>query len=266
MNVNGKLVLVTGASSGIGAATAQALARKGAHVLLVARGEQGLKHQAATIELAGGRASTYQCDLSDPAQIADLGEKVLTTVGVPDVVVNNAGVGRFLHLEETDLDELATMTAVPYQAALLVTRVFLPAMLERRSGWFVTINSPASRMPWPGATGYAASRWALRGFTTALRMDLRGTGIGVSEVVPGKVSSDYFANNPGAEDRIPSIARMIPTLTPEQVAEGVLKAIADERAELLFPWQLKAFEINARLTPRLTQYLSWRTGSRRPRP
>ncbi|WP_442873892.1 SDR family NAD(P)-dependent oxidoreductase [Actinomycetospora sp. NBC_00405] len=78
-------------------------------------------------------------------------------VGVPDLVVNNAGAGRFLDLDETEPRELECMTAVPYSAALFVTQEFLPDMLRRRSGWIVNVNSPVSRMPWAGATGYAGA-------------------------------------------------------------------------------------------------------------
>lgn len=263
MQLPGKVVLITGGSSGIGASTAHLLAKQGAHVLLVARGKDALDEQAETIRRAGGTVTTFPCDLSEVDQIVALGEAVRSSVGTPDIVVNNAGAGLFMYLDETEPSELAAMTALPYQAALLVTREFLPAMLARGSGWVVTVNSPVSRMPWPGATGYAGSRWALRGMTTALRMDLRGTGIGVSEVVPGKVRSEYFANNPGAEDRIPRIASLVPELSTEQVAVAIRDAIVKERREVLLPWQLKAFDLNARLLPALTEWLSWRTGFRR---
>ena len=171
--------------------------------------------------------------------------------------------GRFLYLDETEPSELETMTAVPYTAALLVTREFLPDMLRRRSGWIVNVNSPVSRMTWAGATGYAGARWALRGLTAALRQDLRGTGIGVSEVVPAKVTSDYFANNPGAEDRVPNVDAVLPPQTPEQVAGAVALAVERERREVLLPWQLKAFDLAERLTPRLVEKIIAVTGHKR---
>ena len=114
-----------------------------------------------------------------------------------------------------------------------------------------------------GATGYAAARYALRGLTAALRLDLRGTGIGVSEVVPGKVSSRYFVNNPGAEARIPALARVIPTVTPQDVAARIVEAVERERDEVVFPWQLRAFDLAGRWFPGLTGYLTWRTGTHR---
>lgn len=259
MRIAGRTVLVTGASQGIGAATAEAAAAAGAHVVLVARSGGALTALAERI----GRASVFVADLADPEQVRELGERVLAAVGAPDVLVNNAGAGRWLFLDETPADELAGMVALPFTAALWLTRAFLPGMRARGSGWVVNVNSPVSRLPIPGATGYAASRYALRGLTAALRLDLRGTGIGVSEVVPGKVGSRYFANNPGAEERIPAVARLIPTVPPERVAAEVLRAVRRERAEVVFPWQLKAFELTGRLAPRLTSHLAWRTGTHR---
>jgi len=263
VRIDGAVALITGASAGIGAATAVELARRGATVLLVARNAETLDARVADIRGRGGRAESFPADVGDQQQVAALGAAVRERVGVPDIVVNNAGAGRWLYLDETEPAELATMTAVPYAAALLVTREFLPDMLRRRSGWIVTVNSPVSRMTWPGATGYAGARWALRGLTAALRQDLRGTGVGISEVVPGKVLSDYFANNPGAEERIPKIDALLPAQTPEQVAGAIALAVARERREVLLPWPLRVADLAGRLTPRLVEKVVALTGHRR---
>jgi uncharacterized protein len=263
VRIDGAVALITGASTGIGAAIAADLARRGAHVLLVARSADALEERVADIRGRGGRADGFPADVGDQEQVAALGAAVREGVGVPDIVVNNAGAGRWLYLDETEPAELATMTAVPYTAALLVTREFLPDMLRRHSGWIVTINSPVSRMTWPGATGYAGARWALRGLTAALRQDLRGTGVGISEVVPGKVLSDYFANNPGAEERIPKVDALLPAQTPEQVARAVALAVARERREVLLPWPLRVADLAGRFTPRLLETIVAVTGHRR---
>ncbi|WP_433266971.1 SDR family NAD(P)-dependent oxidoreductase [Actinosynnema sp. CS-041913] len=263
MRLAGRVVVVTGASQGIGAAAAVTFARRGAVVVLVARSAEALGSVVERISGFGGRAVAMPADLSDVEQIRALGERVLAEVGVPDVVVNNAGAGRWLFLDDTPAAELVGMTALPFGAALHLTREFLPGMRARGSGWIVNVNSPVSRLPIPGATGYAAARYALRGLTAALRLDLRGAGIGVSEVVPGKVSSRYFANNPGAEERIPGVARLIPTVSPERVAREIVSVVERERAERVFPWQLKAFDLVGRVFPAVPAYLTWRTGVRR---
>jgi short-subunit dehydrogenase len=263
VRIDGAVALITGASTGIGAATAVELAQRGAHVLLVARNAETLDERVADIRGRGGRAESFPADVGDQEQVAALGAEVRERVGVPDIVVNNAGAGRWLYLDETEPSELETMTAVPYTAALFVTREFLQGMLARRRGWIVNLNSPVSRMTWAGATGYAGARWALRGLTAALRQDLRGSGVGVSEVVPGKVLSDYFANNPGAEERIPKVDALMPAQTPEQVASAVALAVERERREVLLPWPLKVFDLAGRFTPRLVETVVAITGHRR---
>lgn len=260
MKLSGKTILVTGASSGIGAATAREAHRRGATVLLVARSAEPLQDIVGEL---GDRAHAYPCDVSDAKAVAALAKACAADGRQVDVLVNNAGAGRWLSIDETDPDELLTMAAVPYHAAMLVTRAFVQSMIDRRNGWIVNVNSPVSQLVWPGAVGYASARWALRGFNKALAADLRGTGVRVSEVVPGKVSSSYFEHNPGAEERIPSIARIIPTVTPEQVAKAVCDAVEKERREVVLPWQMKAFTLQARVFPEASEWLLWRTGHHR---
>lgn len=247
MNIAGRTVLVTGASSGIGAATAGEMRRRGAHVLLVSR---------RTTDLEG---HWYPCDLADPAAVGEMASRIRADGHRPDIIVNCAGAGRFLFLDETIPDDLAAMTAVPYFAAFQVTREFIADMRERRSGWIVTVNSPASRAVWPGAVAYSGARWALRGFIAALSAELRNTGVGVTEVIPGKVASEYFVHNPGAEQRIPKIGGFFPTLTCEQVATAICAAVERERRLVVIPRPLRL----VLLFPRVAEYLLWRTGARR---
>jgi len=257
-------VLITGASTGIGAATARAVAARGATALLVARSADKLERLAHEIDRAGGKARPFPADVGDPDAVAAMAELVKAEIGVPSVIVNNAGAGRFLFIDETDPHELASMTDVPYHAAFYVTRAFIEEMIARKSGRIVNITTPVAYFTWPGAAGYAGARWAVRGFTEALRADLYRTGVGVSVVVPAKVSSEYFEHNPGAEQRIPKIARLIRTLTPEQTADAVVGAIEKERAEVFVPAELRFLELQNRLFPGVTRWIVHRTGARRP--
>lgn len=247
MNLAGRTVLITGASSGIGAATAREMRRRGAQTLLVAR-------HATDLE-----GHWYPCDLSDAAAVHELARTIRADGHHPDIIVNCAGAGRFLFLDETTEDDLAAMTAVPYFAAFRVTREFVDGLRQKRSGWIVNVNSPVSRAVWPGAVAYAGARWALRGFTASLAAELKHTGVGVTEIVPGKVTSEYFTHNPGAEERIPKIGRMIPTLSCEQVAAAICDGVERERRLVVVPRILRLLL----LFPRPAEYLSWRTGARR---
>jgi short-subunit dehydrogenase len=264
VRIEGANVLVTGASSGIGAATARLVAERGGRPLLVARNEAALERLAREIEQRGGRARVYPADLSDAEAVERLAGEIDAAVGTPDVIVNNAGAGRFLFIDETDPEDAVRQMAVPYFAAFFVTRAFVEAMVRRGRGHIVNVNSPASRMAWPGASGYGVARWAIRGFTETLRADLAGTGVRVTEAIPAKVSSEYFENNPGSEERIPDIARLIPTISPERAAHAIVKGVERDAREVSVPGIYRAMAAQARLFPRLTAWLLRRTGSRRP--
>ena len=265
MRLEGKLVFVSGASSGIGAASARALARKGARVILIARNQGKLEHLAIEIRDNGGKAHVYPGDLADVKAVDALKAAIETDLGTPDVLVHCAGMGRWLFTEETSPEEMQQMMAVPYFATFYPTRAFLPAMLERGSGHIVIVNSPASYQPWAGATGYTAARWALRGFCEALRVDLSGTGIKVTSIVPAYVDSPYFDNNTGVRERFPTINRIVPDLSTEDVANGIVRGIELERGEVIMPLMLRVLLIFQRLFPRLTRWVIIKTGYKHPK-
>lgn len=260
MHIHGSLVLITGASSGIGAATALAIARGGGRLILLARTQPALEVVAREIRAAGGQAWVYPADLTDPAAVERAAAQIQREAGLPDILIHCAGAGRWLYIEETDPAEAVAMMAAPYFTTFFTTRAFMPALLQRSSGQIVVINSPASWGAWPGATGYTAARWALRGLTEALRVDLHGTGLTVTSVVPGRVLSPYFDHNPGSLERAPQIARLIPNLTPEQTAAGIVWAIEHNRREHVLPFMLWVFYRLQGVAPWLVEGLLVRTG------
>jgi len=243
VQISGRLAVVTGASSGIGEAAARLLGRRGARVALVARSQGPLEAVAAGVRTGGGTAWAFPADLSRPEEIARVAAAIQAEAGLPDLLVNNAGAGRWRAVDETSLEEAAELIAVPYLAAFGMTRAFLPGMIARGSGWIVNVTSAVAHLMVPGATAYGVARWAMRAFSAGLRADLRGTGVGVTLVTAGKVSTPYFAHNPGSEERIPRIARLAPTLSPEEVAEAMLRGVERERREVL--------------VPRLVRFLVW---------
>jgi len=265
MRLAGARTLVTGASSGIGAAIARELAGRGARVALVARSREPMEVLAEQIRAAGGTASVEAADLSQVDQVQALAERLLAADGAPELLVNNAGAGRWLAVDETPAGEAERMIALPYLAAFEVTRAFLPAMIERGEGRVVCMTSLAGWTHIPGATGYAVARWAMRAFANQLRADLRGTGVGVSLIAPAEVDSPYFDNNPGARQRIPRASALLGgETTPEVVARATAEAVERERDEVIVPRRAAAV---VKLTPKpvldwLVRSTGWRRGGR----
>lgn len=256
-----KTALITGASSGIGEALAKTLAARGTHVGLLARTASALEKVAAEIKSHGGAASVYPVDASDWRALETITPRITAELGTPDIIINSAGAGRWLFTEETEPEEAITMMNAPYFAAFFTTRAFLPAMLARRYGVIVNINSPVARIAWPGAAGYAAARGALQTYTNALRSDLYGTGLHVLAVVCGEVKTPYFTTNPGTLERAPWIARrLIPALTAEQVAAATLKAMETRQREIVLPFMLRVFYALHYIAPRLVEWLAITTG------
>lgn len=264
MDIQGKIALITGASSGCGAAIAKELAASGAReVLLLARNEDGLRQVADEIVSRGGKARIYPVDLSQDDEVAAIARRIIDEAGVPDIVVNNAGSGRWKFLEDTTAEEARQMMDVPYFAAFNITRAFLPGMLARNSGHIVNISSVASRFVWPGATAYTAARWAVRGFTEALKADLYGTGIGVTLYESGYIDSPYWAHNPGSQQRIPKISDYIPALTPQQVGKAIVTGIRRNRGLVVIPFMMKVIYLQHFFFPWIVQWLMIMTGQRR---
>jgi short-subunit dehydrogenase len=264
MDLHGSTAVVTGASSGIGAATARAMARNGATVLLLARSADRLEAVAGEIADAGGEAVLYPVDLADGDAVSAVADEITEAHGIPDVILNVAGFGRWDPIEGTTPEEAAAMMAVPYLGAFRITQPFVEGMIERDSGHIVNLTSAAAYVPWPGSTAYAAARWAMRGFSEALEVDLHETGVGVSLVATTTVESPYWTHNPGSREKLPGIARLFRTLTPEDVAAAIVEAVEAERREVLLP---TTFAIAARLAsvvPGVFRWLVTTTGWRRP--
>lgn len=266
MNITGKNVLVTGASSGIGAAIARAMAQFGAaQLILLARSDMGLRQTVAQIEAGGGHARAYQVDLSDPEAVTRVARQILDEAGAPDILINNAGSGQWKFLTDTSPEEIRQAMTLPYFAAAWLTRALLPGMRMRGSGHIVNISSVASRLAWPGATAYIAACRAMRGFSDALRADESGGGIGVTHYESGPIATPYWRNNPGSRERVPGIARwLVPVLTEEQVARAVVAGVCRERRLIVIPRMMKfVYSLNY-IFPWGVQWLMTRTGYRSP--
>lgn len=260
-SLTSELIVITGASAGIGAALARRLSDSGCRLILLARREEKLEPLANETG-----AAYYPVDLSDLEAVANVCTRILAEHGTPDILINNAGSGRFLSIEETSPKEAREQMALPYFAAFDMTRGLIEPMLARGSGTIFQINSPVAQIAWPGAVGYAAARYAVRGFTEALRQDLHGTGINVGSLTPTRVHSDYFKANPHSEKRVPKVELLVGTMTPDEVAEAAVHALEHRpNKDSNAPWRWALSAPIARAIPAPFLWLFRATGHKRSR-
>jgi NAD(P)-dependent dehydrogenase (short-subunit alcohol dehydrogenase family) len=206
-----QVALVTGASRGIGAAVAEALAGEGAHVIRVAR---------SLTEGTRGRFEDVRCDLTDPGQVERLGSRVLDRHGAPAIVVSNAGAFLLRPLEATQAEELETQLAVNVRAPFAVAKAFLPPMRDAERGTFITVGSVADHVGLPENAAYAASKYGLRGLHETLLAEYRGTGVRLTLVSPG--ATDTPAWDPFDPDQREGFIPRAGMLRPADVADAIL--------------------------------------------
>jgi short-subunit dehydrogenase len=230
------VVIVTGASSGIGAATALRLGRPSNTIVLAARRAEELAGVAREIETNGGVAHSVPTDVRDAAAIAALIEGTRRTHGRIDVLVNNAGIGGIASVLADD-DDVDRMIDVNLRAPIRLMRAVVPIMLEQRSGHIVNIGSVAGEVGISGT--YSATKFALRGMTDSVRRELRGTGVHVTIVEPGYIATAFNAdrkNLPG----------------PEVVAEAVASAVKRPRRRIIVPGKYRAAVLLSNALPMVT--------------
>jgi short-subunit dehydrogenase len=230
VEIVGATALVTGASSGIGESISRALVAAGARVALVARRADRLAALARSFP--AGTAEPFACDVRDPDAVAATVSAVATRLGPVDLLVNNAGVGRYLTFLDTSPEDAAAIFETNLHAALQLTRLVLPGMLARRRGHVVNVASIAGRIGSRNHTIYCASKFALAGFSESLVYELEGTGVGVTLVNPGIIDTPFFDHASFASFPSHAKARAIP---PERVAAAVVKAIRRDLAEITVP-------------------------------
>lgn len=235
--VRGAVVIVTGASSGIGAEVARELARRGARLALAARRAEELAEVEGAIREAGGQALALPTDVTEPRAVARLVERTAEAFGRVDVVVNNAGIGARLRYEQLAFEEITRIVQVNLLGAMLVTRAALPGMLERRHGSIISVASVAGLIATDPA--YSATKFGLRGFALGLRRELRGTGVTVSLVSPGFIRTPLTAGRRGG-GRLPG---------PEIVARAIARLIEHPRREVVVPGYYRGAIWAERLLP-----------------
>jgi short-subunit dehydrogenase len=244
--VGGKVCVVTGASSGIGEATARALAAAGAKVVLAARREDRLAEIAEQIRRRGGQALPVRCDVATAADVERLVAETTATFGRCDVLVNNAGVPGGGSFEALTLEQIDRVTAINYLGVLRCTKLFLPMVLESR-GHIVNVASVAGRYAVPGSPVYSAAKHAIVGLSESLYQELAPRGVMVTCVNPGLVATEGF---PMTELLRGPYRRFV--MRPDRIASVIVEVVRSRKGpEISVPRWLGVFQIFRLLTPPL---------------
>lgn len=229
------VVLITGASSGIGEASARLFAAAGYRVALAARRRERLEALADEIQAAGGAALAVTVDVAELAAVQHLAQTVLDQWGQVDVLFNNAGKGRMDWLDQLDPQAgIHEQILVNLLGTIQVTRAFLPGMIERRSGHIINMASMGGWVATPTYSVYAASKFGVRGFSEALRREVRVFGIQVSVIYPGGVRTE-FKDHAGIRRKTGYTTPKALLLESEQVAQAVLGLVRRPRRTVILP-------------------------------
>jgi NAD(P)-dependent dehydrogenase (short-subunit alcohol dehydrogenase family) len=266
LKLAGRTAVVTGAAGGIGRGIALALARRGCHVALADIDEAALAR--TTAEIAGQesarslRVSHYRLDVANRAAVAALPAQVMAAHGAVDILVNNAGValgGTFLEIAETDFDWLL---GINFWGVVQMTRAFLPLLSNSEEARIVNVSSLFGLIAPPGQTAYAASKFAVRGFSESLRHELADTRIGVTVVHPGGIATSIAKNarmpaslsdDEAAKRR--TFFDTFLTMPPETAGEIIVRGVERRKARILVGSDAKYAELVERLMP--VNYWKW---------
>lgn len=224
--LEGRVALVTGASAGIGRATALTLAAAGAHVVVTARRDDRLRDLVSEIEASGGSATGRAADVAERADVEALVQATLDDVGRIDILVNNAGIMKIAPITENRIDDWAAMVDVNIKGVLYMLSAVLPHMVERGSGHIVSVGSVAGRRPFPGASVYAATKFAIRALSWGLHLELGAAhGIRITDVQPGYVSTELLSDQPDTAAAWDDAWKDRRTLQSEDIARAVEFAV-----------------------------------------
>jgi NADP-dependent 3-hydroxy acid dehydrogenase YdfG len=243
-----KIAIVTGASSGIGQATALALAKEGACVALAARRESSLRELADDIERMGRKAIVLPTDVTQRGQVESMTQAVLSQWGRVDILISNAG--EYIQGPIVDLDpaELQRSLDVNYFGGVYCIKAVLPAMLAQKSGHIVTVTSMDGKIGLPPDAPYVSAKFALTGFCEVLRQEVSDQGIAVTNVLPGRVDTVMIEHL--------RFSWVSPKISPESVARSIIDAIRKRKPIVIVPPQAKLLYYINVFAPRLSDRLS----------
>lgn len=231
-----QVVIITGASSGIGRATAIRFAQSGATVVLTARNEPPLRETEQAIKAFGGKTLVLTADVSIPEQVQSLIHTVIDTFGRIDILINNAGGGAVGTVENPHfIDDSRHLLEVDYFGKIYACRAALPIMHKQGIGTIVNLSSVVGRKAFPKFGAYSASMHAVAAFSDTLRQELHHSGIHVCSVHPALTRTAFFQDIRPAER--PAQFQFMRQVTPELVANKIIKAVKKKTGRVIIPWQ-----------------------------
>ncbi len=231
MSFKDKTVVITGASSGIGAASALEFAKRGANLALVARTKKKLEELESSLAKFNIKTLICQCDVSQNSQVQKMGDETLDKFGTIDVLVNNAGFAIYGRVSDLTVEQIESQMATNYFGMIYCTKYFLSKMLEKNSGHIVNVASVAASFGLPGIASYCASKFAMLGFSEGLHHELHGTNVGITVVSPIMVRTNFFDGS--SFEKMPKYS---PTsLSAKTVAKAVVSAATSPRLEIIVP-------------------------------
>jgi short-subunit dehydrogenase len=252
--IHQQVVVITGASSGIGRETAIAFARKGARVVLAARNEAALRNVAEEIRAIGGRAHVVATDVADPRQVDLLAQEAVNAFGGIDTWVNDAAVSEYATFEQMTDDEFRRIVDVNLMGPVYGTRAALRHMKNQGGGTIINIGSVLSDRAVPLQSAYVATKHALRGFTDAIRMELQRerSGVNVTLILPASINTPFFDH---ARSKMAQAPKPIPPVyEPDVVARAILYAAEHKVREIYAGGFGKFLSVMNKISPRLVDW------------
>jgi short-subunit dehydrogenase len=254
MEIRDKVVLITGASSGIGAGAARRLAREGARVVLAARRLDLLEGLAADITAKGGQALPLKADVTDSAAIQKMVNDTLAKFGRLDVLVNNAGLGFSADVKDIDPAKLRLQVAVNLVGLIECAQAALRPMLSKGSGHIINIASLAGLVGAPGSSVYSATKFGVIGFSDALRREVHKYGVRVTTFCPGFVATDFSPRLKKIYMRAPDAPHLPGVMSVEYVAGVIADIIRHPRRLILEPFPFSSVVRFARTFPGIVDW------------